>query len=585
VKPAWIFIFLAAAFPGAARAEEVRVRFYATHPPAEAVISVTSGELRWKTCAKCAEKEAGRLLLQGAGGEVMVKDGGRSAEIYVEGNYRIEAQAMPYIEEHFPLRVTARDGRLLLTAQVPLEKYTAAVLAGETGEFRNEEALKAMAVTVRTYAAHFRGRHGDEGYDFCDTTHCQFPRWNGAMERFRAAAAATQGEVLWFGGAPAAAHYHQNCGGRIASGSEAWAGVREPYLRAHADPYCAAGAPLRWESALTVAQLDAALRAAGITPPLGWTKMEVAARTESGRVRLLRLGGGALPEMTLAASSLRFAVGRALGWEKLRSDLYGVRGDGQRIIFSGRGAGHGVGLCQAGAEEMGREGKSYREILSFYYPGTSVKGADEEKWQTRESEQFELLSTRPEEDKALLDLAEKILKENEEAAGWKIGFRVRLKVFPTLDSYRDTTGQAGWVAATTRGDTIRLQPLAVLRQKGVLESTLRHELFHVLVESRGRAEVPLWFREGLVLYLAAPEEEGKNARAAAMSDRRMETIFTNPGSREQMQQAYRAARMRVAQLFLKFGRAALLDWLSSGIPGGALDGGEAPGGHRAEQQP
>jgi len=583
VKPAWIFLLLAAAFSGAARAEEVRVRFYATHPPAEAVISATAGELRWKTCPACPENTAKRLLLQGAGGEVLVKDSGKSAEFFVEGNYRIEAQGIPYIEEHFSLRVTARDGRLLLTAQVPLEEYTAAVLAGETGEFRNDEALKAMAVTVRTYAAHFRGRHSDEEYDFCDTTHCQFPRWNGAGERFRAAAAATKGELLLFAGAPAAAQYHQNCGGKIAASSEAWSGVREPYLRAHADPYCLAGAPLRWESALTVADLDAALRAAGITPPAGWTTLEVAARTASGRVRLVRLGGGVFPPMTVAASSLRFAVGRALGWEKLRSDLYEARGDGGKIIFSGRGAGHGVGLCQAGAEEMGRQGKTYREILNFYYPGTNVKSAAEEKWEKRESERFELLSTQPEEDKSLLDLAEKILKENETVAGWKVGSRLRLKVFPTLQSYRDTTGQAGWVAATTRGKSIRLQPLAVLKQKGVLESTLRHELFHVLVESRGRADLPLWFREGLVLVLSAPEE--KDAGVTVMSDRRMEKILANPVSREQVQQAYRAARLRVAQLFLKFGRAAVLDWLSSGIPGGALDGGNAPGGHRAEQQP
>jgi len=582
VKPAWIFLLLAA-FSGAARAEEVRVRFYATHPPAEAVLSAAAGELRWKTCAKCPENAAKRLELQGAGGEVLIKDSGKSAGISVEGIYRLEAPGLPYIEAHFSLRVAARDGRLLLTAQVPLEDYTAAVLAGETGEFRNEEALKALAVTVRTYAAHFRGRHGGEGYDFCDTTHCQFPRWNGAGERFRAAAAATKGELLWFGGAPAAAHYHQNCGGKIAAGSEAWSGVRQPYLRAHADPYCMAGAPLRWESALTVADLDAALRAAGITPPAGWSTLEVAARTASGRVRLVRLGGGAFPPMTVAASSLRFAVGRALGWEMMRSDLYEVRGDGQKIIFAGRGAGHGVGLCQAGAEEMGREGKTYREILNFYYPGTSVKSPTEEKWKKRESERFDLLSTQPEQDKSLLDLAEKILKENEAAAGWQIGSRLRLKVFPTLHSYRDTTGQAGWVAATTRGTTIRLQPLAVLKQKGVLESTLRHELFHVLVESRGRADLPLWFREGLVLVLSAPEE--KDVPAEAMSDRRMEKILENPASREQMQQAYRAARLRVAQLILKFGRAAVLDWLSGGIPGGALDGGNAPGGHRAERQP
>jgi stage II sporulation protein D len=78
----------------------------------------------------------------------------------------------------------------------------------------------------------------------------------------------------------------------------------------------------------------------------------------------------------MSASTFRFAVDRELGWDKIRSDLYEVRGTGDHIIFSGRGSGHGVGLCQTGAEEMARQGKSYREILSFYYPGTEL-GADE----------------------------------------------------------------------------------------------------------------------------------------------------------------------------------------------------------------
>ena len=59
--------------------------------------------------------------------------------------------------------------------------------------------------------------------------------------------------------------------------------------------------------------------------------------------------------------------------------LYDIRNSSDYVLFSGRGAGHGVGLCQDGAEEMGREGKSYREILSFYYPGAQLNKPEQVK--------------------------------------------------------------------------------------------------------------------------------------------------------------------------------------------------------------
>src|SRR5262249_49498028 len=75
---------------------------------------------------------------------------------------------------------------------------------------------------------------------------------------------------------------------------------------------------------------------------------------------------------SLSASSLHFAINRALGWNQIRSDLYTVAvGDGM-LHFKGRGYGHGVGLCQAGAFQMALEHHSTAEILAFYYPGTHM---------------------------------------------------------------------------------------------------------------------------------------------------------------------------------------------------------------------
>src|SRR5262249_16501358 len=102
-------------------------------------------------------------------------------------------------------------------------------------------------------------------------------------------------------------------------------------------------------------------------------------RSPSGRALKLAFRGGgdqqhgrADSSKLISASSLRFAIGRTLGWNQVRSDLYEVETFADSVIFSGRGAGHGVGLCQAGAEEMAKEGKTYRQILAFYYPGAAL---------------------------------------------------------------------------------------------------------------------------------------------------------------------------------------------------------------------
>lgn len=280
--------------------------------------------------------------------------------------------------------------------------------------------------------------------------------------------------------------------------------------------------------------------------------------------------------MRVSASTFRFAVDRELGWEKIRSNFYQVRNVEEQVVFAGRGSGHGVGLCQTGAEEMAREGKSYREILSFYYPGTQLEEPRNTAWHTRGGERMELLSTQVDRDAAILPAAEKILKQDEEAIGCT-AVRVRLQVYPTLDAYRDTTGQPGWVAASTRGNTIRMQPLKELERRGIVESTLRHEIFHVLVEAKAKTATPLWFREGIVLYLANPDAVMRET--AAMTDGEIETVLREPLSREQVQRAYDAAQVRVFALVRQYGKKTVLGWLHSGIPGDVrrrFDGSVAP---------
>lgn len=582
-----VLLAFLAMLPGRVEAKELQVRLYNSQLPSHLRIEATSGQLRWRECAACAERSGSSLQVESANSELLVttETAHKANSLEVNGAYILRPSGAPVFSASFPLQLHASSGQLFVIVSLPVEAYVAGVLAAEGGSFDNGEALKAMAVAVRTYAAKFPGRHESDGFDFCDNTHCQVFQWSGVSDQINSAVAATRGEILRYGGTPAATYYHQDCGGRVAAAKEVWPTINEPYLVEHPDPYCSISGGLKWETAIPISDIDRALRASGIAPPQNWKTMGVASRTASGRAKTLKLSAETSKPFLISASTVRFAVGRALGWSKIRSDFYELRSSGDHVVFSGRGSGHGVGLCQAGAEEMGREGKTYREILSFYYRGTEL-GAEaastqDETFQMRSSERFELLSADPEADSSILPIAERILREDESSIGWKLQFRARLQIFPTLDRYRDTTGKPGWVAASTRKHVIRLQPLAELRRKEVLESTMRHEFFHLLVEARAREDTPLWFREGLVLHLSDPN--APNAPQPSIKAEQIESILRQPDNQEKVRLAYDAARAEVDSLIKQYGKQKVLDWLSTGIPGDVGADSSAPSNVPAHQ--
>lgn len=401
-----------------------------------------------------------------------------------------------------------------------LEEYVAAVLAGEAAGIQEPQALRALAVASRSYAVHFRSRHRAEGFDFCDTTHCQDLRLAALDARVREAAEATEGELLWFEGRPAAAFYHQDCGGQTEDATAVFPDSVAPYLRRLTDPYCVSRGRLEWSSDISSSDLARALGVAA-------GNVRVTERTASGRVAWLDVSG-----RRVSAHELHFAVGRALGWHLVRSAAYDVAASPGGFRFHGYGSGHGVGLCQHGAARMAAEGRSYREILSFYYPSTHVGvTAQGLEWTRLGGERVEVWTTQPSADEAVVAQCERMVEEAEHRAGLRAQATPRIRLFPTVAAFRDATGEGGLVAGSTRGRLVRLQPPGVLRERGTLERTLLHELLHVVVETNAAPRLPAWFRESVVVYLA--EDQG-----------------------------------RVKDLAARYGRAAVLGWIRAGLPAG-----------------
>ncbi len=444
--------------------------------------------------------------------------------------------------------------------EMPLDQYVAAVLAGECSTFRSDEGIKAMAVAARSYALNLRGRHAAQGYDLCSSTHCQRLDPDAVTPRLASLAAQTSGVLLWFEGKPAFACYSRRCGGTTEDAGAVWGGLRAPFLRSHADPYCPRQGTGEWHWSAPAAEIAAALRRSQLRAPAEMDGIDIAQWTGSGRALVLALVGKA-EQVRVSASSFRFAIGRALGFNTVRSDRWSVVRDGAQLKFAGAGEGHGVGMCQLGADQMGIEGHSYREILEFYYPGTvlglTARGLT---WRRMGGETLALMTTQPDRDGIVLAAAERQVKEISGQYGWAAPGGIEIRVYPDVETFRNATREPGWVAARTSGRRIQLQPAAILRERGALDSTVHHELLHVFVEAQAATGLPVWFREGLVGYLEHPVRTG----AADVTDMDLRHREDAAGAHR----AYVAAAQKVAALVQRYGAPAIFAWLKSGLPAG-----------------
>lgn len=435
---------------------DVTVRLFWLHPPESATLTTPEGPKQIRPEMFRSPKTFETPWKLEAGG----------AELGIDG----------------PLIVGSSKGRLKFTVRVRLEDYVAAVLEGEAAGFESPEARKAMAVAARTYALKFKGKHLKEGFDFCDTTHCQDARFSATTKRSVEAAGATQGELLWSNGAPIAALYSADCGGISEASSDG------SYLTQHRDPWCLRGGIKEWRSVIPPAELRRALLETGVRLPPELTQVSATGRTPSYRVTRVNVNG-----YDLEGRMFRAAIGRNLGWERLPSNWFDVRRVGDAFLFTGRGAGHGLGLCQKGAARMGENGKSYREILEFYYPGAKLGlTAAGLSWVFGAGERVDVWMSR--EDRTLVERADRALKEAEDIAKRSVSFRPAIRQFPTIDSFRNASPYGGTAHAVMRGHTILLPPRFA-------SSTLRHEMLHVVLEAATKIAHPAWFREGLVRAL------------------------------------------------------------------------------------
>jgi stage II sporulation protein D len=508
------------------------------------------------------------VLLRAAGNRLAVAGAQESAGVSIAGAVRLSAHGET-LNLRNPLRMTARDDELLLAVTLPVETYVERVVASESGAADGAESLKALAIVVRSFALH--QAHGHADYDLCDSTHCQLLHWAGNPERSNAAHAATlatAGETLWFHGRRAEAWFHQNCGGRTASPEEVWPATRGgprkamPWLVSRVDPYCTASGAREWSMELSLTDLTKAVAVAGLARP-GWRTLAVARRGESGRAVTLRFDSA-----EISAEDFRLAVGHAMGWGKILSNWYEVSQQGDQFVFHGRGSGHGVGLCQAGAAAMSTQGRDATQILAQYFPGAvSADEATGRPWQTLPGEGFVLQTLNSSDAVYLLQMSQ-AMGEAEGRAGLQAAGVVTVRAFPSTPAFRNATLAPGWVAAFTEGDWIATQPLATLAARKLLLPVLRHEFLHALAEGHAGTNALLWLREGLVEVWNQDAKLTGPPPSLRLDE--LDSTLRHAATEDQAQAAHRAAGWYAQRLIDRFGRAQVLGWLRAGVPSSAV---------------
>ncbi len=297
------------------------------------------------------------------------------------GGIEVEGRRLPAVrlrsDEAHGLRVNGREypgtlevlrnaEALVVVNELPLEEYLGGVLKAETSDKWPLEMLKAQAVVARTYAAYHRRLNATKPYHLvASTAHQQYagrvppgsPLWLAVKE--------TEGEVLLWEGKLFPAFFHTESGGHTEDPRVVFASTNMPALRPVRDEFSGGSPYSFWSLDLRLSELAELLRKGSV-----WVgsvvRLEVLERGRSLRVLRLAVHG------TRGSAVLRGVDFRKLvGYDSLKSTLFAVAVDGKYARFVGRGYGHGVGLSQWGAKGMAEQGYRYRQILEFYFPGST----------------------------------------------------------------------------------------------------------------------------------------------------------------------------------------------------------------------
>jgi stage II sporulation protein D len=260
-------------------------------------------------------------------------------------------------EEIQKVHVTRADGKDLC---LDIESYLEGVISSEMSPAFEMEALKAQCVAARTFVV-------QRGYEVDDTTNTQVYRddkqlkdiWKDNYDvyhkKIQQAVQETTGEILTYQGKPISALFFSSSCGKTANAQEYW-GNKVPYL---------VSVDSSWDKQSEEYEKSITMSKQEFSTALGFQntvhEIEEPIRYDSGYVKEIRID-----RIVFTGREVREKL-------NLRSSCFTIKESKDNVVITTKGYGHGVGMSQIGAQAMAEKGKSYKQILSHYYPKTKIE--------------------------------------------------------------------------------------------------------------------------------------------------------------------------------------------------------------------
>ena len=263
--------------------------------------------------------------------------------------------------------IARSPGSLMIVNTLGLEEYLLGVVPKETFPSWPKAALRTQAVAARSFAIYHYHHNSKKDYDVIAPAHQLYGGMKAETPRTTKAIFDTEGQYLAYDGVPLCTFFYTCCGGKTEEAANIFPDVSSYPHAVHLD-YCRGTKHYSWTYSVALSLCAEKLKRDGkpLNGPI--TKVAVIKRFSSGRVALIRFYSS-----TGHADCTGEECRRILGYNNLKSTLLKIRIRSGRLQFTGRGWGHGVGMCQWGSKGMADKGFSYEEILAQYYPGAVLK--------------------------------------------------------------------------------------------------------------------------------------------------------------------------------------------------------------------
>ncbi len=294
-----------------------------------------------------------------------------------ENNTKEDNTEEPYdYSQYATIKLLHKDNQSI--EEIPLDTYLLGVVSAEMPASFEQEALNAQALVARTYTLYtIINSNKHENADICDDSSCcqawiskenRLAKWEESLRdenwsKIEKAVNTTKGKVITYEGNLIDAFFHSNSGGITETPAGVWGGTNYPYLQSVET--AGEGAYSQYSSEVTLSKEEFKNKILEKHSDLildynAENPLEITEYTDSNRVKTIRVGN-----VNLSGVEMRTLLG-------LKSTNFTFKIDGENIIFSVIGYGHGVGMSQTGADSMAKSGSNYEEIVKHFYTGVEI---------------------------------------------------------------------------------------------------------------------------------------------------------------------------------------------------------------------